>query len=280
MFRYRIMIIATIAWLTLALNIERPDELFMFGNVNIDSFVYGLGAAVITLLLVFLPLTKMPDYVLYLPVLAIYGIGKVLTYNSDIDPARFTYLSLIEILGLVITIWLTKLLAGSINQFNTSIETSLLGQEQTNVLSTSEGEMVIRRNIDRARRFGRELTLMHIELGNMGSQIRRYWDQEEKVRHLYLQVQIAELMNYLFEKTDVRMWYQDNLVVCMLEASPEKARSTAWQVRQVLRDVLGIQAQVGVSYFPSDALIYQDLLEIAQHRIVPEETSEQHPKHA
>lgn len=56
-----------------------------------------------------------------------------------------------------------------------------------------------------------------------------------------------------------------NLVICLQEqqASPENVAHIASQIRQLIQDVLGIESQVGTSYFPSDGLIHQDLLKVS-----------------
>ncbi len=270
MFRYRIMIILVIGWMALALNLERPDQLLFFGNINISSYVYMLGALVMILMLAFLRLVDIPLQILYIPIFLSYVVGKALIYDSSVDPARFAYLSVLEAIGLFVTTWIIKHLAQSIKQFDTSIEDALIQKNQHQVLSALDGENAIQRKIERARRFNRRLALLYIALGEQGSRTRRYWDQEAKVRHSYLQVQLSELMNYLIDETDIRVWHADDMILCLLETSKDEVVHTAHQIQQVLQDVLGIESHVGIGSFPDDGLIYRDLLNVARQNALPE----------
>jgi hypothetical protein len=264
MFRYRLMIMLGIGWIFLALNLERPDVVLLIGAINIANFVYVLGAISILVILLFPQLSKIPTLVVFVPLLIVYLIGKIIFTNEELSRAQATTLTFIEVAGLFIGIWLFQEIAASLGQFSSALETIFVGKEKTQVLDSLEGENVIQRKIDLARRFERGLAILYVKFNGQMSSSRRFWDQEANLRHVYMQVQLAELMNYLVDLADVRMWYHGNLVLCLEDTQPEKTERTAEQIHQVLHDVLGLDTQVGVAHFPDDGLIYQHLIGISQ----------------
>ena len=278
MFRYRLMIIFGIAWISLVLNLERPDVILLIGSIDLDNFVYILGTSSIIVLLLLPQLSKLPTVVVFLPFLIVYIIGKMIFTNPELSRGQTSSLTFIEITGLFIGIWLFQGLAASLEQFSSALETIFAGKEKTQVLDSLEGENVIQRKIDLARRFERGLAILYVKFNGQAPSSRRFWDQEENLRHVYMQVQLAELMQYLVDMADVRMWYHGNLVLCLEDTHPEKTERTARQIYQVLKDVLGLDTQIGIAHFPNDGLIYRDLLEKSQNNVPPNEPAKKSDK--
>ncbi|MBN1565999.1 MAG: hypothetical protein JXA10_19320 [Anaerolineae bacterium] len=264
MFRYRLMIMLGISWIFLALNLERPDVVLLIGAINIASFVYVLGAFSVIVMLLFPQLAKVPTAIVFIPFFIVYLLGKIIFSPQDLTRAQETTLTFVEAGGLFIGIWLFQEVAASLGQFSTALETIFVGKEKTQVLDRLEGENVIQRKIDLARRFERGLAILYVKLNHQTASSRRLWDQEANLRHVYMQVQLAELMNYLVDLADVRMWHHGNLVLCLEDTMPEKTERTALQIQLVLHDVLKLDTQIGIAHFPDDGLIYQDLIEISQ----------------
>ncbi|MCI0713816.1 MAG: hypothetical protein L0154_26905 [Chloroflexi bacterium] len=263
MYRFRLLIIATIAWLFLALNIERPDELLFLGHINISSFVYVIGAFIMISHLVLVQMNRMSWQVILALFGAMYIIGKILTFNSGMDAATYTYIMVLEIVGLGITVVISRKLAQSIFSFGDAIRESVLNPTNTLIQHTHHGELAIRQKIAQARRFDRRLALLYVKINHSWSksEYTRIFNQREEIKYMYLQLRIAELVTFLLWETDGRAWNQGNLILCLQGPTQERASMIAEQVAQVLKNVMDIDASVSVAYFPDDGLVYDDLLE-------------------
>lgn len=263
MYRFRLLIIATVAWLFLSLNIERPDQLPFLGNINISSFVYVLGAVIMFSHLTFVRLNRLSWRTVTIPFGAIYLVGKFVTFESEIDVATYAYIMMFEVAGLGLTIFFSRKLSQSIFSFGDAIRESVLNPTNTLVQHTHHGEMAIRQKIAQARRFNRTLALLYVKIDHSWTKYEysRIFNQREEIKYMYLQLRIAELVTFLLWETDVRAWYQGNLILCLQGPTQERAPMIAEQVTQVLKNVMDIDATVSIAYFPDNGLVYDDLLD-------------------
>lgn len=264
MYRFRLLIIATVAWLFLALNIERPDDLPFLGHIDISFFVYILGALIMISHLVLVRMNRMSLRAVLVLFAAIYIVGKSLTFDSDVDAANYTYIMVLEIIGLGMTLLVSRKLAQSIFSFGDAIRESVLNPNNTLIQHTYHGEIAIRQKIAQARRFNRKLALLYVKIDHSWSknEYSRIFNQREEIKYMYLQLRIAELVTFLLWETDGRAWNQGNLILCLQGPTQERASMIAEQITQVLKNVMDIQATVSVAYFPDDGLVYDDLLEL------------------
>jgi hypothetical protein len=262
-YRFRFLMISTVAWLFLALNIERPNNLIFLDNINISSFVYVLGSLIMISHLTLVRINRLPWQTAGLPFMAIYAIGKITMFDSEIDTARFTYIMLFEVVGLVLTFIFSRNLSQSIFSFGDAIREAVLNPTNTLVQHTHHGEIAIRQKIAQARRFQRKLALLYVKIDHSWTknEYTRIFNQREEIKYMYLQLRIAELVTFLLWETDVRAWYQGNLILCLQGPSQERAPMMSEQIKQVLKNVMDIDTTVSLIHFPDDGLVYDDLLE-------------------
>lgn len=264
MYPFRLILIATVLWLFLALNIERPDELLILGNVNISSFVYVIGALILISHLTLVRMARLSWRNALLPFAALYIVGKALTFGSYSDAANYIYIMVLEVAGLVVTLLISRMLAHSIFSFGDAIKESVLNPTNTLVQHTHHGELAIRQKIAQARRFNRKLALLYVKIDHSWTknEYSRMFNQREEIQYMYLQLRIAELVSFVLWETDVRAWHQGNLIMCLQGPTQERASMIGEQITQVLKHVMDIQATVSIVYFPDDGLVYDDLLTI------------------
>ena len=264
MYRFRLLVIATITWLFLALNIARPNEIPFLGHIDITFFAYVVGALIMISHLVLVRMNRMSWQLVLILFSAIYIVGKSLTYDPDMDAASTTYIMVLEVVGLGITLVVSRKLAQSIFSFGDAIRESVLNPTNTLVQHTHHGELAIRQKIAQARRFDRKLALLYVKIDHSWSknEYSRIFNQREEIKYMYLQLRIAELITFLLWETDGRAWNQGNLILCLQGPTQERASMIAEQITQVLKNVMDIDTGVSVAYFPDDGLVYDDLLEI------------------
>lgn len=265
MYRFRLLTITLIAWLFFSMNIERPDQMGLLGNVNIQSFVYVLIVAIPLILLLFLKLSDLQPYKTLLPFILIYALGKFAT-PPTVSDIEYAYSTIIEAIILLGTFWVSSQLAHSIHSYNDALKGSIFSPTNTLVHTTHHGEIAIRQKIALARRFERDLALIYVKLDVNKRKLEygRLWDNQDEIRLMTIQLRIAELIRFLLRETDVRAWHHGDLLICLQGSSVDRTQLIAEQIAEVICNVMKIQVNVGIAYFPKDSLVYDDLIEKAR----------------
>ena len=263
MYRFRILLILTAAWLTLIFNLERP-EIFGIGTINLASMVYGIAAGIMVIMVMMPELGKRPIYNTFLPILAVYGIGKITLDNRALTDSMIVYISITEISILLITLWIARVVSLAVSDFENTVESAVVGDNTSRVLSASEGKNVIDRELLRARRYDRPMALLHLQikaLDKIAGAPSRYLDTKKAFEHRYLQARITQLIDTLLHDSDIMSWNNGCLVICMPESTAKEAVKMAKHVHAILK----IEMTLGIACFPDEALIYSDLITAAKN---------------
>lgn len=268
--RFRLVLIAAIIWLVIFFNIERPEVIFGIENIDLSTLVYVMGAVVMGGILMMPQLAKLPFYMIFVPVLFIYALGKALiTYNIGLEAdTLFFYVMITEIVALFITLVIVRAVSVSITNFEETVKHAALGSKNLRVLDMDAGKEAIVRELLRARQYKQTVTLIHIHVqppSNKTSFL-RHLDPSASFRRHYLRTQLAKLVEGLFDKSDVVMWHGDNLVVCMPQTSRLEAISVIRELYMLFK-MMEVESRIGFAEFPQKALIFEDLVEAAQNFI-------------
>ncbi|HLA45489.1 MAG TPA: hypothetical protein VJZ27_18715 [Aggregatilineales bacterium] len=263
MYRFRILLILTAAWLTLVFNLERP-EIFGIGTINLASMVYAIAAGIMVIMVLMPELGKRPVYHIFLPILAIYGIGKLTIDNRPLTDSMVVYISITEIVVLLITLWIARIVSLAVSDFENTVESAVVGDNTSRVLTASDGKNVIDRELLRARRYDRPIALLHLQikaLDKIAQAPSRYLDTKKAFEHRYLQARVTQLIDTLLHDSDIMTWNNGCLVICM----PETVSDDAIKMAKNIHVVLKIEMTLGIACFPDDALIYSDLITAAKN---------------
>ena len=263
MYRFRILLILTAAWLTLVFNLERP-EIFGIGTINLASMVYAIAAGIMVIMVLMPELGKRPVYHIFLPILAIYGIGKLTIDNRPLTDSMVVYISITEIVVLLITLWIARIVSLAVSDFENTVESAVVGDNTSRVLTASDGKNVIDRELLRARRYDRPIALLHLQikaLDKIAQAPSRYLDTKKAFEHRYLQARVTQLIDTLLHDSDIMTWNNGCLVICM----PETISDDAIKMAKNIHVVLKIEMTLGIACFPDDALIYSDLITAAKN---------------
>jgi hypothetical protein len=219
-----------------------------------------------------------PMQVTFVPLMVIYGACKAVESTGQIIDPPFYYLLATELMILFVTVYLARWTSLATTNTEQSIRTALLQLNATNnVLSEYEGEKVISEEILRARRYERPLTLVHVDIPRLHKKRFTRWSQRNLLEYEYVNLRVVQIIRNLIYDSDIIAWHKNSLVVCLPETTREEAAVLALPLEAMLTACVHEPAKVGMAHFPDDALVYNDLLEIAANAapLSPEPSDEQ-----
>lgn len=267
MYRFRLLIIISIIWLFIILNWGRFVDNTPLASLKIQPFVSILIFAMIILHIAILSSSTWSYTLGNIVIIAAYGIGKILTTSEIFEFKEFIPSLVLEMFVLLASYWLVRELATWFQTYSTTLKNSIFNPINTLVRNTYADESVIEQKIALARRFGRELTLLYIQLDEPATHEQRViWDNLKEIKLATLQLRLAELLGFLAGDTTVKAWHEGNLVIC-LQVDRKEVNNIITQLQDVISDVLKMHIEVGFASFPKDGLMFDDLVEKAMNQV-------------
>lgn len=264
MLRLRILLIGVFCWIALIVAFGRSDLLSLLSDLQPAFYVYLIAAASMGFMILYPEYASKPMQVTFVPLMVIYGACKAVDSTGQVIDPPFYYLLGIELMILVVTIYLARWTSLAASNTEHAIRTALLQLNATNnVLSEYEGEKVIAEEILRARRYERSLTLIHVNIPRLHKKLFTRWSQRNLLEYEYVNLRVVQIIRNLIYDSDIIAWHKESLVVCLPETSREEAAVLALPLEAMLTACVQEPAKVGMAHFPEDALVYNDLLEIA-----------------
>ncbi len=270
MAKFRLLLILLTAWLFLIFNLARPDLL-----IGTPDFPLDLSS------LVFVVATFMAIAILLMPDLARIRLefsfgAAVLLYLflrltfvpfkgvAATDPSRAVYLIVAEVLVLLISLILVRAVSLAVTSFEKAVENIVLRPSQLRILPQAEGEEAINSELFRARRFDRPVAFILIDLSVVEKLLGKSRMTLEGVfqKH-YVQTRVAQIVEATLYKTDIVIWHNENLFICLPETTYGEALKTAEELDKLIRLRLDLQLPIGIAAFPENGLIYNDLVQAA-----------------
>lgn len=275
MARLRIFIIFSVLWMTLIFNLERPDTL----NINFSSAVYVVAALSLVVILLLPDFSHMRLGILLIPVFVIYGIARTLPVIGASDPGILTLI--MEVLILLGTISLARLLSANVTNFEEVLENLVIGTSKTRVQSMAEGEQTINGELFRARRFSRPVGFVLLKLNDVEQmQINaiRSLDYQGLLQRRFMRMRAVQITESFVYTTDPMTWYNDNLVVCLPETNREEAVKFTSELSHLIKMTLNLAVPIGIASFPEDGLVLSNLITAASDNeyVPPEPVVEAH----
>jgi hypothetical protein len=266
MYRFRVLIILSIAWLLAILNLERIVGGTPLQSLSIQPFVYILVFITIIVHIIVLK-SSIWSYTLgNMVVLLTYGVGRVLMFKGNFDFQNILPSLVLELFILLTTYWLVRELASWFYSYSGMLKQAIFNPINTLVRNTYHDESMIEQKIALARRFDRQLTLLYVQLEEDVQESSVLWDNLKEIRLATLQLRLAELLGFLAGETAVKTWHHGNLVICM-QSDKKQVNTTISQLQDVITDVMKMNVEVGIATFPKDGLLFDDLVEKARERI-------------
>lgn len=266
MARFRLILINLAIWLTLLFNLERPD-LLGFGNIDLASMVYVLCAAATVIILMFPELSQLHTSWLFIPMLAVYLalkgiIGAPSGHNLSIS------IIVVEIVALFMTVHLARLVSSTVYQFENIVENTVLATNNSRVLGANEGIERINKELFRSRRFNHPSALIFVEIPHSFSPLEKQLDLQLALKHRYIQGRVAKIIEDVVYLDDIIALYHDHLVICFPETSRDRATEMCKQIYKLLKATLDLDVKMGITVFPDDALIFDELVNLAAANVM------------
>ncbi len=264
MIRFRFAMILLAAWQIFLFNLERPD-ITGFGNIDLASMTYVV-CAIATMAILLLPdLSQIHFLKVFLPIMGLY-IGSKLVFGYEQDPDTMFYITATEILVIFVTVIIARQTSLSFLNMEVAVEDTVLEKENSRITSMAEGEEMINNELFRARRYNSKLAIIYLSLTSLEEMKASYadpFDVQSAFKRRYIQGQVAKNVEVMLYRDDLITWFNDNLVICLPGADREAANNLAQDIHTRLKVRLRIDMKIGISTFPDEALIYEDLMDMA-----------------
>ena len=255
--RLRFCFFAMSLWFFVLYNIERYH-----GPINISSFVYVLTAAISLFIMVPSLFHRLAlRWLLVLP-LPLFFFLKV-WFGYQIGGAKLP-ITITEICVIGLTIVLVRLAASTLEEFQETIITSIVGHMKRRSHSFDTGQAEIYREIRRARLYRRPLTLMTLCAAQESVKVSMdHFTQEvlHKAVDQYITARIADLLSEELKDCDTITQRNSHFVVLLPETNWKSASALAQDLEAAARKKLGIRVKIGLASFPDQEVTFEKLLE-------------------
>lgn len=265
--RWRVAI--TILWLSLLFNIERFD--FEKGaNVNLASSFYILAAVTAALFLVI----RMNQRVMYGLGAGVFTAYTILKVTSPIPVFRdfHKYITITEIVALIITIALTWLVNRGLQDFEDAVEAISLPKGRAGVLDYDQMQERIRTELGRARRHQHPMSLAAIEIDPTTSEAalhRAVRDAQVALLKRYVQVQFGVFLSKNTRETDAVAHHDDqgHFLLLAPETPADQTEGLLNRLSHQVEEHLGLRFRYNVADFPKTALTSEELVHKATEKL-------------
>jgi hypothetical protein len=269
--RIRWRVIALLFWLTLFFNIERLDlNLSQIDTINLPSSIYAIGTLG-ALLALTPPFQQRPVGILIAATLGIY-FGALIGTAQPIIGGVHTYLTFTGVLMLALTIILAYNLGRSLSEFMAAVEQMTFPNKDRPLHAEHEAQEPVQREMVSSRRSQRPLSLvlLQTEADSMNMLMHRLiQDIQRLMMQRYLLSSVARVLSRAVRRTDLIIEGPEpgQLVLLAPETDTDEAQAFGDRMAQVTRERLGVDTSFSVATFPEHALTYEELLNVAQHRL-------------
>ncbi len=260
--RWRTM--SLVVWLTFLFNLERLDlGMGRESPFNLASSVYVLAAATVVLFLA-VPPRRSHLSLASAGILGTYAAFKGLQLSTFFTGIH-KYLTITEIVALLVTIGLSWLGSQSLRDFRDAGEAISMPEGQTHLLSYDKVQERIHAEMGRARRHQRPISVAMIELdpstfdAALHQAVR---DAQAAMIERYVQVRLGVFLSKNVRGTDV-VAHQPEGGRFLLLAPETPAEQTNGMLKRLAREVenqMGIRFRYSIADFPNTALTSEELL--------------------
>ena len=184
----------------------------------------------------------------------------------DVSPMGGLLTLVTEIVAICITALLSRRAGQGIEEFESAVERSLAEELPIAVVPIEESQEEIHSELQRARRFGRPVTLMSIAAAEMGTEAGTELTERVQWTGLgrYIRARVAGLLSDRMREYDILATRGNHFVSLLPETSSEQAEEFIDRLRTACREALGIELRIGASSFPDEELTFDKLLERAE----------------
>lgn len=260
MLNVRLATVLLVLWLGCLYNIERLHE-----PINLASFVYVFTAVMAGVIICIPKLRTVRLIEVTLVALPIYGLLKWLQgyefFGAGL-PVTVT-----EICVICVTNFLAWRVAMGIDEFVKSAGEIAKLDLYRQPMSLADGEAELYEEVQRARRFNRNLSLATVSFhGSFNpEQMERLVAQaRHEIVRKHLESRVAQQLLASTHSGDILVYHNGEFVLMFPELDPQSVRELLRKVEAELQSELGVSLQVGVADFPNEECTLTGLLNRAE----------------
>jgi GGDEF domain-containing protein len=261
----RLWIITLIVWLIFFFNIERINS-----PVNIRSYTYIFVAIIVALTLVLPKLQRLPFFILLLSPIPIFLAFRAFMERGHWYDNLLTGYALPLTVTQVSAILLTGLLARQIHyhlqEFEDVIAHITFGYVGKLPKPFTEGQGAIYREVKRARRYHRPLTVVALKVNESDLQIilpKMVKEVQQAMMRQYVLAGIARILNENMQDFDTIALKDNNFILVLPEITSAEADQIGQKLEESVKENLKVKLQVGTASFPEEAMTFESLVELA-----------------
>ena len=254
-----------IVWLIFLFNVER-----LTNTVDIRSYTYIFVAFVAAVTVIFPTLSRGAFTLMLVVLVPIYLGLKVFFESGPWSENLFEGFAFPTTVTQVGAIVLTGILARQISlrlvEFNKIINDITFGRIGTPPPQFSEEQGVMYREMNRARRFQRPLTILALKVDEEVVQDtlpKMVVEVQQAMMSEYAYAGMARILheNLLEYNTIVRR--DDYFIILLPEITVENAPNVAENIVEAVKAEMNVNLKVGTANFPDDAVTFESLIELA-----------------
>lgn len=257
--QHRVWVAGTFVWLFTLFNIERIHE-----PINLASFVYVLATVCGVCMLTVRRLRQVPlAWTMAAALLAFLVTKCALGYSISLDALPLTLLETVAVAG---TLFLARRIGVNSDAFAEATARLLETIRGRGVPSLSNVESNMQREIRRARRYERPLTMVTIRPEEESLEAAQSWLVEQLQRDYldrYARGRLADLLLSETKANDLLAWDGKQFVLMLPETGRTQAQQMLRRVADRIGSVLKLRVATGLADFPDNELTYSGLLEAA-----------------
>jgi hypothetical protein len=279
--RLHYLIALSIVWFFLLYNTERLVE-----PLDITPFVYLYGA-LCALWVILLPgLPHFTSFWLILLLLALYLVLKrELGYQVGWQNLPVT---ITEVSAITITLVLVSSIRYHLKYLQEMLANVIIGPVPDEVHTFGTGQGQIYREIRRARRHQRPVSLLaisaadeffNVEPGRLNGEMPLHPFLREMQRDFmkkYINTRLANLLTEELEDSAVIAQRNDHFVTLLPETGREEMTAILKKLKCAAEEKLGLKLKTGASTFPDRAVTFETLLEQAEAEMMQQSPSTNH----
>jgi GGDEF domain-containing protein len=269
MTRLRYSVLSVLITLVLFFNIERltlgTQEL-----VNIHTFVYLYGTAVVCVVLLYRPISRVGRGALLGAVTALYLILRLTLFRDDpLVGGLNTYVTITELSLLALLAVLAHWCARHLRDFEEAVALITFGDIYRRVPPLEEALEEVQLELARSRRYQSPLSVFVVAPDPVSAQANLHRAIQEVQRTMvrrYVLAGIARVISTVLRRTDlvVEERQHGRFVILSPETPLEGSEVVTERIRRAVIEQLGIGVTIGVATFPDDALTFDELLRKAE----------------
>lgn len=176
----------------------------------------------------------------------------------------------VELLFVLIGMILASDLKSSFEEIVSASRKLAFSNIPTNVFDHNESDRIINYEINRSRRYDYPMTMLLIEPDYKSLEmLKKKWRYRflGKFFRQYLTNSILRIFYATIRETDVFVEMQDYYIIVLPNTVKENAHFLISRLRQNFSDEMKLAIRIGVSQFPEDGLMYDDLIRAAKEKL-------------